>query len=255
MERLKFKEYISKRLKNKGLFAILLSYIAFCLFSVLAFCFVGRARGVFMAASFILFVPLMFALEHFFGLHFGNGFVFWAFFLAAGSILGSCYNLYSVIPFFDTILHGLSGTLFAMFGFMIGERFFGGINNSKELFGCIIFGILCSLSVAVLWEIFEYCGESFFGMDTQVDSITNEIRSHFLAGSHNDIVVIEDIEKTVIHYADGKTYVIDGYLDIGRDDTLIDMIICTVGALVYTPFAAVNRLKSLSRSSKAVAKI
>lgn len=253
MNRLNFKEYIGERLKNKGLFAILLSYIAFCVFSALAFCFVGRARHMFMAVAFILFVPLMFALEHFFGLHFGNGFAFWAFFLAAGSILGSCYSLYSVIPFFDTILHGLSGTLFAMFGFMIAERFFGEISSQKELFACIIFGVFCSLSVAVLWEIFEYCGESFFGMDTQVDSITNEIRSHLLAGSHNDIVIIEDIEKTVIHYMDGETYVIDGYLDIGRDDTLIDMIICTVGAVIYIPFAAISRKKSLSKASKAIA--
>lgn len=245
MKSLRFKEYIAERIKNRCFLSVLLSYICFCIFSALALLFTGRIKGIIMSFLFLAFVPLLFILEYFVGLRFDTDFAFWAYLLAVGSILGSCYNMYSFIPFFDTALHGLSGILFAMFGFMLAERFFGGINSARELFGCIIFGVFCSLSVAVLWEIFEYCGESFFGMDSQADSFISEIRSHLLAGSNNDMVVIEDIKKTVIHYSDGKTYVVDGYLDTGRNDTLIDMIICAVGAVAYIPFAFSRTRKNI----------
>ena len=65
------------------------------------------------------------------------------------------------------------------------------------------------------------------------DSIVKGINSYYLAGSHNEAVILEDITRTIIEYGNGKTYVIEGYLDVGLIDTMHDCLICAVGSIVF----------------------
>ena len=51
----------------------------------------------------------------------------------------------------------------------------------------------------------------------------------------NDPVIINDINKTIIYSGDNKETVIqNGYLDIGINDTMKDLIVNFIGAIVFS---------------------
>ncbi len=226
--------YIRGRLGERGTLAVMLTYTAFCLFSIIWFSFNFSARNIIMSSLYILFAPLILLAEYILKIRCGELFSSGVLFIAAGSILGSCFNLYTALPFFDTLLHGMSGVLFAALGFALAERFFGRLVGGRAIFGAILFAFCFSLAIAVIWELFEYFCTVTLGFDMMEDTVVNSIRSYLLAGTHNELVVIDGIVKTVIHYGDGLTYTVEGYLDLGLIDTVIDMLVCTVGALIFS---------------------
>lgn len=238
-----FKNYFKERLKNKVFVIIICIYILICLSSAIYFCVNWQARNFFMSLGFTLFAPLIFIVEYLIDIRCGELFTAAVLFMAFGSILGSCYNVYTTIPFFDTFLHGLSGVLFGCLGFGLAERFFGKAEDKKSFFGCLFFAVCFSLAIAVIWEIFEYACNVMFGFDMEEDSFVYKISSYLLAGSHTETVEIDGITKTVIYYGDGLEYVIDGYLDLGLIDTLTDMIICLVGTLAFGIIAIISYFK------------
>ena len=51
----------------------------------------------------------------------------------------------------------------------------------------------------------------------------------------NDTIIIRDIASTTVTLADGSTHVIDGgYLDIGIIDTMKDLFVNLIGAVVFS---------------------
>ncbi len=162
-------------------------------------------------------------------------------FLILGSLLGSCYNFYFRIPFWDILLHGLSGFLFAFIGYAICKLLFPKSENSTIL-PYLLVGIMFSLSVGVLWELFEAGATALLAVDMQEDSLVHEIKSFYLSGTHGYAIQIDDITKTVIHYGGGRTLTLDGYLDLGLSDTLSDMAICLLGNLLFLLLFPLDRL-------------
>ena len=50
-------------------------------------------------------------------------------------------------------------------------------------------------------------------------------------------VIVNDIDKTIIKTKDNKQYIIeDGYLDIGIIDTMKDLLVNFIGAIVFSIF-------------------
>lgn len=243
MEKITFKRYVQTRLKDKFSSVVFASYLLFCFTSAVYWCFDLQVRNFLMSLFFAAFVPLIFIAEYRLGIYCGKLFTIGVLFLAVGAILGTCFNLYTLLPFFDTLLHGTSGVLFGGLGFTLAEKFFGEACAKKTFFGCLIFAVCFSLAIAAVWEIFEYTCTSLFGFDMAEDTFVTDIRSYFLSGSHTETVDIEGITQTIIHYGNGQTYIMDGYLDLGWIDTLTDMMICTAGAFVFTGTAIVGYVK------------
>lgn len=243
MEKIKFGDYLRERLTHRAFVCINAVYLLFCLVSSVFWCVDFQARNLLMSLAFALFVPLIFVAEYTVNIRLGDLFVASVLALAAGSILGSCFNVYTTVPFFDTVLHGMSGIIFAALGFALAEKFFGKADGKRKFYGCLTFAFCFSLAIAVLWEIFEYGCTAAFGFDMMEDTIVTRINSYLLSGNHTETVELDGIIKTVIYYGEGKTYTIDGYLDIGLIDTLTDMIICTVGTSVFAVLSAVSRIK------------
>lgn len=237
---------ISKNEKNRRIsnvkLSIFLVYIAFLAFSAIWWAVNFDLRNLLMSVLFMGFVPLMLLAERLFRLDFGALFCASVLFIATGSILGSCFNVYTLIPFFDTLLHGISGIAFAAFGFSLAMRLFG-TGEGERLFGCVAFAFCFSLAVAVLWELFEYGCTMLFGFDMMEDSYVGSISSYLLSGTHNETVTLDGITKTVIYYADGKTFTVNGYLDLGLIDTVADMAICTLGAAVFSLIALIRKIR------------
>lgn len=86
-------------------------------------------------------------------------FVFFAHFL------GSILDLYHMVPGYDKIMHFLSGMLSAFVGFIILVKMKQ--YKKSSLWYHIIFIIAITLSIASLWEFYEFICDHLFGKDAQ----------------------------------------------------------------------------------------
>ena len=93
------------------------------------------------------------------------------------------------------------------------------------------FAILFSMTVGVLWEFFEFSMDWFFGLDMQKDWIVPAINSVKLNPTGANIPIHVDVQSVVIN---GETWNLGGYLDIGIVDTMKDLMVNFVGAVVFS---------------------
>ena len=89
-----------------------------------------------------------------------------------------------------------------------------------------------SMTVGAFWEIFEYAVDGVLHTDMQKDTMLFAIHSVKL-GSGEDVTHIRNITKTVIYTADGATHTLQGYLDVGLTDTMKDVVVNALGAILF----------------------
>lgn len=163
-------------------------------------------------------------------------------FIYSAEILGEINEFYIVIPHWDTILHTLNGFLCAAVGFSTID-----ILNQKEFFHATMSSIFValvafcfSMTIGVMWEFFEFGTDQFLKYDMQKDVITKSISTVKLdPEGKNNAIIVDNIEKTIIETVnkDGKKEEIiieGGYLDLGINDTMQDLIVNFVGAVVFS---------------------
>ena len=173
-------------------------------------------------------------------------------FIFSAEILGEINNFYGIIPHWDTCLHTINGFLATAVGFSLVDLL---NKNSKDInlspFYLCLVAFCFSMTIGILWEFFEYGGDKLMKFDMQKDTLITNISSVYLnPDNENKPVVVDNIGKTEIFDKDGKLlYVIDsGYLDIGLNDTMKDLFVNFIGALVFSVFAYIG-LKNNKRSS------
>src|SRR5699024_366014 len=98
-----------------------------------------------------------------------------------------------------------------------------------------------SMTVGVMWEVIEYSADRWMDLDMQKDRIVQDINSVSIGADKNVVYHIENIERTVIEskVESGnsiETVIDDGYLDIGIHDTMKDLFVNLLGALVFSVF-------------------
>ncbi len=160
-------------------------------------------------------------------------------FIFAAEILGELGHFYTQFPIWDTMLHTLNGFLFAAVGFSTVDllnRTSKNINLSPLYLTMVAFCF--SMTIGVLWEFFECGADLFLGQDMQKDFIVDHFQSVKLDPTNSQQVIhVDDITGTVIQTAPGKTFTIDGgYLDIGILDTMKDLLVNFIGAVVFCSF-------------------
>ncbi len=245
-----------KRLKEDKLRLVMfIIFVAFNLFSSVYFLVGGYFRNAVLPIAYAaLFIVVLALFEYFLNMHAGMIFLMIMFFMPVGGILGTGYELYMIIPSFDTILHIIAGFIMAPLGYSIMDYLLRKKGVSSRLC-CVLFALAFSLAVAVLWEMFEWALTVLMNGDMEEDSIITDIRSYLLSGSHNESVDILDITKTEIYYGDGLVYTIEGgYLDVGLLDTLVDMLVCTIGAVIFAVIAVVDKFVKFDLLGKFVPK-
>ena len=155
-------------------------------------------------------------------------------FIFAAEILGEIQAYYIRFPFWDTALHTINGFLAAAIGFALVDI----LNRSKKfsiqlspVFVAIV-AFCFSMTIGVLWEFFECSMDLFFGLDMQKDTIVHSIHSVMLdpAGA-NTPVEIDNITDVVVN---GQSLGLGGYLDIGLLDTMKDLFVNFIGAVVFS---------------------
>ena len=96
-----------------------------------------------------------------------------------------------------------------------------------------------SMTIGVLWEFFECFMDLQFGMDMQKDRIVDAIHTVMLDSSMtNTVINITDIQDVMIVHSDGSQEALGlgGYLDIGIIDTMKDLFVNFIGAVVFSVF-------------------
>ena len=151
----------------------------------------------------------------------------------ASVILGEISYYYVLFSPWDTILHLLNGFITAA----IGYSFIDFINHGRKF--TMVFSpaftmlyIICFAATAgVLWEIFEFSGDSLFGKDMQKDVYINQINSILLNPEELNEPVKITFDSVVINGNEWQDYV-----DIGLIDTMKDMILNIIGAIVFAVY-------------------
>ena len=158
-------------------------------------------------------------------------------FIFASAILGGINNFYKIIPIWDTILHTLNGFLCAGIGFSLVDLL---NTNSKSInlspLYVAIVAFCFSMTIGVLWEFGEFSADYILSMDFQRDRIVNRVASLKLdKKKESSTIRITDIYKTEIYSKkEGKVTIDNGYLDIGLIDTIKDLFVNLIGAVVFS---------------------
>lgn len=221
--------------KDKLTFAVYVLLRIAVILAMIASCLSGHYENLFVCTlSLVLFlVPAFFETN--FGIELPSALeIIILLFIFAAEILGELGSYYVKVPVWDTALHTINGFLCAAVGFSLVD-----IINRNERFKfqlsplfLAIVAFCFSMTIGVLWEMFEFTADMVFKTDMQKDFVVHTISSVALDPTNsNKAVIIDGITDVAVN---GKSLGLGGYLDIGLIDTMKDLIVNFVGAVVFS---------------------
>lgn len=159
-------------------------------------------------------------------------------FIFAAEILGEIRAFYTTYQGWDTMLHTLNGFLCAAIGFSLVDMLNREERFSLELSPAFmaITAFCFSMTIGVLWEFFECAMDQLFLLDMQKDMVMDRISTVMLDPTGgNKPVIIKGITDVIV-VAGGKeiSLGLGGYLDVGLLDTMKDLAVNFVGAVVFS---------------------
>lgn len=221
--------------KQPAVFAV---YVALRLI-VLAELVMSIIRGEYESAFICLLVLALFILPFFIQQNFGIQLpsvleIIILLFIFAAEILGELECYFITYPNWDSMLHTTTGFLCAATGFALIDIL---NRNSRIKFQLspvyVALAAFCfSMTVGVLWEFFEFGMDRVFHLDMQKDTVVQSITSVMLDPTNsNTPITIDGIHSVAVN---GTDLGFDGYLDIGLYDTMEDLFVNFIGALVFS---------------------
>jgi len=176
-------------------------------------------------------------------------------FIFAAEILGEIGSFYTYISWWDTMLHTINGFLMAAIGFALIDI----LNNSPKFHFnlspvfVVVVAFCFSMTVGVVWEFFEFGMDVLVSTDMQKDKFITSISSVALnPDGVNSQIAVKNIKETVLVLENGETFTIEnGYLDVGIYDTMKDMLVNCIGAVVFSAigyFYLIGRNKGIFAS-------
>ena len=196
-------------------------------------------RSEYESAFICLLVLVLFMLPFFIQQNFGIELpstleIIILLFIFAAEILGELECYFITFPYWDSMLHTTSGFLCAATGFALIDIL---NRNSRIKFELspiyVALAAFCfSMTVGVLWEFFEFGMDRIFHMDMQKDTVVSSITSVMLDPTNKNIpVTIDGITSVTVN---GQELGFGGYLDIGLYDTMEDLFVNFIGAVVFS---------------------
>ena len=220
---------------HKGTFAVYtavrLLVIAILVLSILN----GAYENVFTCVLSLVLLMLPYVIERRLGIDLPSALeITVILFIFAAEILGELRSYYVNVPHWDTMLHTVSGFIYAAVGFAMLD-----ILNKHERVSIhlsplsLAFVAFCfSMTIGAVWEIFEFSIDQLFHKDMQKDTIVHYITSVTLDETRSNIpITIGGITEVTVN---GQDLGLGGYLDIGLLDTMKDLIVNLIGAVVFS---------------------
>ena len=171
-------------------------------------------------------------------------------FVFAAEILGELQSYFIKYSNWDTILHTSSGFLCAAVGFSLVDLLNRSDNVKVQLSpGYLAITAFCfSMTIGILWEFIEFSADRLFLLDMQKDTIVNQISSVSLDPTNSNIsITVKGIKDVILVTDSGEQALgLGGFLDIGLYDTMEDLFVNFVGAVVFS-VAAFFECKSEKR--------
>ena len=155
-------------------------------------------------------------------------------FIFASEILGEIACFYVTVPFWDKAMHTVSGFIYAAVGYSMADILNRDHRISFQLSPVFlaVVAFCFSMTIGALWEIFEFSVDVLLNKDMQKDTVLHEITSVALDPTRSNIpITVSGIRDTVVN---GQSLGLGGYLDIGLHDTMQDLIVNMIGALVFS---------------------
>lgn len=164
-------------------------------------------------------------------------------FIFASIILGEINNFFGNVPHWDTVLHTINGFVCAGLGFSLVNllnKNSDNINLSPVYLLLVSFSF--SMTIGVLWEFVEYGIDKVLLTDMQKDVQVTQIASVYLnEDGENKAVILNDISYTLIYSVDEDGNEIEtrvgGYIDLGINDTMKDLFVNFLGAIIFNLLA------------------
>ena len=155
-------------------------------------------------------------------------------FIFAAEILGEIQAFYIRFPFWDTMLHTINGFLCAAVGFAMVDI----LNRNPKIKFTLsplylaVAAFCFSMTIGVLWEFFEFAADCIVHTDMQKDTVLSTISTVMLDPENsNHAVVLRNITDVTVN---GQNLGLGGYLDIGLFDTMKDLLVNFVGAVIFS---------------------
>lgn len=162
-------------------------------------------------------------------------------FVFAAEILGEQQSYFIKYSNWDTILHTSSGFLCAAVGFSLVDLLNRSDNAKVQLSpGYLAITAFCfSMTIGILWEFIEFSADRLFLLDMQKDTIVNQISSVSLDPTNSNIsITVKGIKDVILVTDSGEQALgLGGFLDIGLYDTMEDLFVNFVGAVVFSVVA------------------
>lgn len=162
-------------------------------------------------------------------------------FVFAAEILGELQSYFIKYSNWDTILHTSSGFLCAAVGFSLVDLLNRSDNVKVQLSpGYLAITAFCfSMTIGILWEFIEFSADRLFLLDMQKDTIVNQISSVSLDPTNSNIsITVKGIKDVILVTDSGEQALgLGGFLDIGLYDTMEDLFVDFVGAVVFSVVA------------------
>ena len=159
-------------------------------------------------------------------------------FIFSAEILGEIQSFYATFPHWDATLHTLNGFLCAAIGFCLvdmcnrSERF--SLSLSPVFMSIVAFCF--SMTIGVLWEFFEYFMDQVFLLDMQKDTIVQTISTVTLdpTGGNTPQILRKVTDTVILSGGEELALGLGGYLDLGLHDTMDDLFVNFIGAVVFS---------------------
>lgn len=195
----------------------------------------GEYEGAFICLLVLALFMLPFFIQQNFGIELPSTLeIIILLFIFAAEILGELKCYFITFSHWDSMLHTTTGFLCAATGFALIDIL---NRNSRIKFQLspiyVALTAFCfSMTVGVLWEFFEFGMDRLFLMDMQKDTVVQSITSVMLDPTNSNIpVTIDGITSVAVN---GQELGFNGYLDIGLYDTMKDLFVNFVGAVVFS---------------------
>ena len=154
-------------------------------------------------------------------------------FIFSAEILGEINSYYLIFPYWDTTLHTINGFLAAAIGLSLID-----ILNKNDKFAISLSPVFValvafcfSMTIGVVWELFEFSMDQLLGFDMQKDTYLTTFQSVLLNEQGLNVPVKVNVESLIINGEPWKAYI-----DLGLIDTMLDLLVNFIGATVFSIF-------------------
>lgn len=232
-----------KSMKKGDIFRLVLlcCALAFCLVTGVLGLIKRNTNNAFMSLLSVLYVFIPTIAEKLFKFRIQNSLYVFILIYTICPLLGYAYNFYHLVHWWDDILHGFAGVIFAMLGAYLPYVLSKKKRCSVAL--CAFCAFFFSVAISGLWELWEFTSDSLFHTDMQKDTILYDLPpsyviSEALGGGVGQFKPVDDVYIMI----DGTTK-LNYYVDLGLIDSMRDVLVETVGAAIYTLIYVIVRGK------------